>query len=156
MYEPKNRADQGLGILQIVIDHADGKSQTCPNGLAVSAATAMSSEEITLPPGYLPETSEVFNPLKLKPTDAKSLISGGPAVIYRSDDLEIPLTPEELFRFMKHDLHPSEYVVLRNHFGMFYEIHEDFYHPEHHFACQPMGRDILDEDEEQDVAPGIH
>lgn len=152
MYEPKNRKVESLPVLQILIDHADGTIKCCPNALALSAAMAMSGEKIEVGPGFLGEGSEVFNPLELKPADAKSIISGAPAVVYRADDLEIPLTPEELFRFMKHDLKPEEYLALRGHFGMFYEIHEDFYEPDHHFACQPMGRDILDDPEDEGPA----
>jgi len=140
MYQPKNRISDPLPVLQIKIDHAEGTFTSCPNGMAVSAMWGMNGTKPEVPDGFLADQSEIFNPVSLQPLPGvASVISGGEAVVYRSDDLVIPMTVEELFRFMKLDLRPEEYFALRNRYGMFFEIHEDFYHPDTGEALQPRG-----------------
>lgn len=127
MYEVKNRTKNDLGVLEIAIEHRDGILITNPNGLAVSAILALGNADIDVPEGF----TGVFNPLELRPlVDVGSLLSGEPAVLYKTDELTIPLTVEELSRFIGHALLKDEYLKLRDHFGMFYEIHEDFYDPD--------------------------
>lgn len=139
MYAPKNRRPTSLPILQIEVEHLGETYRTTPNGIAVSAMWGIRGEPIILPRGVLPEDAEVFDPRSLQPLrDAKSIISGHPAVLYRAEDYELALTPEELFRFMKNALLPAEYFALRDHVGMVHEIHEDFYDPETGAAFQPM------------------
>ncbi len=139
MYAPKSRRETSLPILQIEVEHADGVAKTNPNGIAVSAMLGMHGDPIELPRGVLVEGTEVFDPTQIKPLrDAKSLISGHPAVLYRAEDYELAMSPEELFRFMKHALLPAEYFALRDHVGMIHEIHEDFYDIETGAAYQPM------------------
>lgn len=141
MTEPKNRIKDPLPFLEIRIDHVGGSIKSCPNGIAASAIWGMSGEKPDLPEKFLAAGSQLFNPLELKPIEgAKSIISGQPAVIYRADDYEIPLTPDELFRFVKHDLEPKEFFKIRDHFGDLHEIHDDFYDPDTGEAFQPMGR----------------
>lgn len=147
MHQPRNRQSETLPILEIRIDHAEGSLKTCPNGVAGSAIWGMTGEKPDLPEKFLLPGSTLFEPTKLKPMEGlKSVISGGPAVMYRSDDIAIPMTPDELFRFAKHDLHPAEYFVLLREYGMFHEIHEDYYDPDSGMAFQPMGRDVDEED----------
>lgn len=139
MYEPKNRKDTSLPILQIEVEHADGVAKTNPNGIVVSAMLGIKSGSLNIPDGFLQTGTDVFDPTLLMPLrDIKSLISGHPSVLYRADDYELSLTPDELFRFMKHALLPAEYFALRDHVGMIHEIHEDFYDPETGAAFQPM------------------
>ena len=69
--------------------------------------------------------------------DLHSILSGGPAVLFRADDLEIPLTPGELGRLAARTLTPAEYTALGTRFGMFFDIHEDCYDPETGESIQP-------------------
>lgn len=109
---PRNRKQTGLAILQIQIEHATGKHEFNPNSALMTAI----------------QTPEVI--LDLEPFPGrKSLITGGPAIIYRSDDLEIPLTQEETLRLMLTALRPKEYKAIVTHFGDAYEWHDDFYDP---------------------------
>lgn len=139
MYEPRNRKPDSLPILQIEVEHDDGVAKTNPNGIAVSAMLGIKSRALDIPDGFLTTDTNIFDPTSLSPLrDAKSIISGLPAVLYRSEDYELALTSDELFRFMKHALLPAEYFALRDHVGMIHEIHEDFYDPETGAAFQPM------------------
>lgn len=98
MYEPKNRRPNSLPVLQIEIEHRDGTAKTNPNGVAVSAMWGMHGSPIELPKGILIEGTDLFDPTSIKPLpNAKSLISGEPAVLYKSNDYELALTPAELF-----------------------------------------------------------
>lgn len=135
--QAKNRKSTGLGILEIEVEHAVGVVKTNPNGIAVSAMVALQDETPDFP-DRLP-TADVFNPHDLTPIDGTfSMLSGEPAVVYRTDELEIPLSVDELVRFMAHDLKPSEFRVLIEHFGEFHEIHDDFYDPDTGEALQPI------------------
>jgi hypothetical protein len=70
--------------------------------------------------------------------DVRSELSGKPAVIYRSFDLELKLSPAELRRLILHDLHKREFFTLLNRYGMAYEWRGDFYDPETGVAEQPI------------------
>ena len=122
-YPPKNRQTRCLPVLQIEIVHACGVEIFDPNGLAILAY------------------SNPHRFLDMPPLDnRKSVLSKKPAVLYRADDLEIPLTPEELYAFVCCNLSPDQMFTLRSHFGAFYEIHEDFYDSESGEALQPLHR----------------
>lgn len=109
---PRNRKEMGLSILQIQVEHADGTLELNPNTALITSI--QTPEEI----------------LDLKPVpDRKSLITGAPAIIYRSDDVEIPLTQEEALRLMLTALRPEEYQAIASHFGDAHEWHDDFYDP---------------------------
>lgn len=139
MHSPKNRVPTSLPILEIRVDHAEGSSKTCPNGFVACAIWGMTGEKPSFPEKYLGNGSTIFNPLELKPKEGvKSVISGGPAVVYRADDYEIPMTPDELFRFAKRHLRPEEFFVLLKQYGIMHEIHDDFYDPDTGEAFQPM------------------
>ncbi len=68
---------------------------------------------------------------------AVSDISGRPAYLYRSRDLEVALSRTELYRFMRHNLEPQEFFALAKKYGVFFEIHDDFYDEETGRAMQP-------------------
>lgn len=141
MYEPKNRIAKELPVLELWVDAADGSHLTCPNGLIGCAVWAMRGEKPDFGMGGLQPRSELFNILELNPKPGvASIVSGGPGVLFRAEDYEIGLTPEELFRFAKHDLEPREYFAIRDRFGMLHDIHEDFYDPDTGEAFQPVGR----------------
>lgn len=73
---------------------------------------------------------------KLIPT--LSLISNEEAVVYRANEYEIALTPDELDRFLRKDLHPKEFKVLFEVFGDIFELHDDFYDPDTGESMQPF------------------
>lgn len=153
MPEAKNRVPDSLPPLEIRVEHAGGSLKTCPNGFAASAIWGMTGAKPALPEKFLMEGSVMFELTKLEPVEGlKSIISGNPAVLYRADDYEIPMSPDELFRFAKHDLKPEEYFVLAKHWGLIHEIHDDFYDPDSGIAFQPMGgTGIIDDDEDEDA-----
>lgn len=137
MTDPKNREADALPFLEIRVDHAGGSEKTDPNG-AVGCV-------IWGAKGLRPRTASgadlpgLFNPLELEPIDGiVSVISGQPAVVYRADDLTISMTPKELLRFLARDLRPDEFFALRERYGDFFEIHDDFYDPQSGQALQPV------------------
>jgi hypothetical protein len=70
----------------------------------------------------------VFNPLALVAReDVPSFLSGEPSVRIRMEDLAIDVSPEELLRLIARALRVDEFMTLRDHFGMFYDIHADYY-----------------------------
>ncbi|CAH1689636.1 conserved hypothetical protein [Hyphomicrobiales bacterium] len=107
---PRNRKETGLAVLQIQVEHADGILEFNPTS---SLMTGIQTPEAILDLKPIPEL--------------KSLITGGPAIIYRSDDLEIPLTQEETLRLMLTALRPKEYEAIATRYGDAYEWHDDFY-----------------------------
>ena len=111
----------GLGPIDIDIDHAAGTHRTHPNGLITMA---MKNELVPL----IPVPGVV--------SDA----SGKPAVVYATNELVLSVTPEELHRLVMLDLTPQEFFALKERYGVFFEIHEDFYSPATGAAVQPRGR----------------
>jgi hypothetical protein len=107
-HPPKNRKATCLGILEIKITSDAGTITTDPNGKAMMAVY-----------GQYP----IGGPIP----GLVSEISGLPAYRIELDDIEIALSFEEMDRFFRHDLSATEYQFLLNKYGMFHEIHEDFY-----------------------------
>lgn len=136
-------SENPLDFLRIEVRHADGTENACPNSIIGCAIWAVRGEEPEWRGrrnGFLP-TSVLFDPLALSPVPGKvSVISGQPAVIYRADGNEIPMTTEELVRFIRHDLRPEEFKVLYEKYGAIHEIHDDFYDPSTGEAWQPILR----------------
>jgi hypothetical protein len=58
-----------------------------------------------------------------------SIISGGPAIIYRSGGagIEIPLTPDEALRYIGNSLTPDEFFKIVAAYGGHEELGETFY-----------------------------
>jgi hypothetical protein len=111
-----------------------------PNGAAISALCGLTGKKPAVAEGF-PTTGAVFDPLSLEPISAmRSMLSGKLAVKYRTADVEIALSPDELLRLLARDLWPDEYFGLRKHFGEFHEIHSDFYDPKTGAAVQPVTR----------------
>lgn len=129
----KNREDTGIPFPWIVIADASGTEyRTNPNGLVGCVIWGANGEQPSDRSGNLIDSIEdgavVFNPLALVPrTDVLSMLSGEPSVAFRHDDIVIDLTPEELLRLIARRLHPEEYMSLRERFGMFYDLNDDFY-----------------------------
>lgn len=122
IYPPINREETCLGIIEMHVLHADGVAMYDPNQIIV--ASVMVDPASIKDPHY-----HGVVPLRgLKPSDdAKSFLSGEPAVVYLEDDARIPLTVEELIAYVGHSLHPAEYFRIRGHYGMLHQIHGDFY-----------------------------
>lgn len=107
-HSPKNRKSTCLGVLEIKITSDEGTITTDPNGKAMMGAYG--KYPIGGPvPGLVSE------------------ISGKPAYRIELDDIELALSFDELDRFFRHDLKNDEFEFLLNKYGMFHEIHEDFY-----------------------------
>jgi hypothetical protein len=117
-FPPTNRKPQALPILRIEIEHQDGTLVIDPNRFVLEA---IGGALLNLP---VLEAS-------------KSDLSGQAAVCYRSDDLEIFLTPEELTRLALLSLQPEQYFALRAKYGMAHQWHDDFYDEETGEAVQP-------------------
>ncbi|MBK1666560.1 hypothetical protein CKO28_00700 [Rhodovibrio sodomensis] len=116
-YPPRNRQSEELPLFDLRIEDANESHAFDPNGLIGALV------EDRLPLGG--------------PTVGPSDISGRPALRYRELDLAALLTPDELRRLVSLALHPDEYFVLRDRYGLFYSIHHDFYAPETGEALQP-------------------
>jgi hypothetical protein len=134
-YEPKNRLKSPLPVLEIRITTNDGVYTLNPNSAAVAVVFTVTGEKVEAP--MVPET--VPNILDLEPVDGiVSEISGKPAVIYAADDIELKLSVGELLRFMNKSLETFEFKYLLKQYGMFFEIHDDFYDPRDGALFQPM------------------
>jgi len=112
-FPPRNRpaTNRELGVIDIVIHSGNGIGKFDPNSLSFAAQT----DELA----------------KLVPLDARlSDISGKPAVVVETDDVEIALTPDEAQRHALHALTPSEFFALAERYGVFYNISRRFYDEE--------------------------
>jgi hypothetical protein len=146
MHEPKNRVAEELPFPEIRVDHAGGSEKTDPNGLFGCVIWATEGRRPIGADGEPVDYPGLFNPLDLKPLEGQvSAISGEPAVVYRADDVVIPLTPRELLRFLAHALRPKEFFAIRDRYGSFFEIHDDFYNASSGMTYQPMIDDPSDE-----------
>ncbi|WP_018234396.1 hypothetical protein [Thioalkalivibrio thiocyanodenitrificans] len=115
-YPPKNRVATVRSPLDLEIEDAQRKHSFDPNGLVLA----------------------VFqNQLELGPAVQASDLSGAPGYLYRAEDVEIALTIEEIRRLVLRALTPEEYFKLRTRYGVFFEIHDDFYDSLSGAACQP-------------------
>jgi hypothetical protein len=122
-HPPKNRMPTAIRTLRIEIEHGSGIEVLDPNGLAeVSITDPQRITELPLLP------------------DRVSVISSQPAVLYRADDLAVPLAPEELLRPATRDLSSAEFFALRVQYGDAFEWHSNFYDSTTGRALQPYRR----------------
>ena len=71
--------------------------------------------------------------------DVPSMLTGqAPAYIVRTFEVEMALAPRELLALWRRELSPEQFFKLRDAFGIFFEIHDDFYDDETGQAFQPM------------------
>lgn len=137
MHEPKNRRPVALPILRIEIEDANRVQVMDPNRFALFGFR-MNQRIRRQPEDGRPFIAEVSEADELVPlSDRRSDISGEPAVLYRSNDLEIALTPAELARLASLNLAPNEFFALLDKFGMAFEWHDDFYDEDTGEALQP-------------------
>lgn len=109
-YPPKNRRASALPDWMIEIVDADGIKSFDPIGLLI----------------YTIKHGDEF--LKLKPIKGLySDVSNQGAVLYRSYNVELAVSPEELYRICAYALHRNEYEKLRQSFGNFREIDREHY-----------------------------
>ncbi len=73
-----------------------------------------------------------------KPVERTSDLSHHKGFVYQTVELEMVLTKNELLRLIRRDLKPEEFKVLRDLYGIFFEIHDDFYDPFTGVALQPV------------------
>lgn len=73
----------------------------------------------------------------LESDGAKSIISGEPGLHYTTNEVELVLTGDEIYRLTMRSLTVQEYFALIAKDQMFFEIHEDFYDPRTGQALQP-------------------
>ncbi|MBY3155592.1 hypothetical protein HFO56_25015 [Rhizobium laguerreae] len=141
-YPPKNREAEELDLPWIEITDAEKTYRADSNTLVLCAIWGDSGEKPHDPDGREIEPSRegavMFNPLDLvSRDDVPSLLSGEPSVRLRVEDLAIDLSPPEFLRLIGYALRVDEFVALRDHFGMFFDIHDDFYDQEDGRALQP-------------------
>lgn len=138
-HTPRNRLPQELPILAIQVIHAHGVAETDPNGAAASAMYGATGEDLNGAPGTAGLEFRIIPLADLAPVPgAHSMLSGGPALIYRSADVEIAMSPGEMHRLFDLSLAPEEYFAIRDRYGLFHEIHEDFYDPDTGEMFQPV------------------
>lgn len=112
-FPPKNRRDSSLPILRIEVEDANNVQVFDPNSIVLWEIRGGVD--------------------RLAPVS----ITGHPFVTYRSDDIEMRLSPAQLGRLIRLDLTSDEYFQIRLMFGMAHEWHEDFYDPDSGEALQP-------------------
>lgn len=118
-YPAKNRPTAGgLSLLEIEVVSGRGKELFNPVAI-ILAATQGRFDEISPIAGL---TSD---------------ISSEPALSYRTEQVQLNLTPQEFRRLLLRNLTPAEFFALVNRYGVFYEICFDFYNPETGVAQQP-------------------
>lgn len=74
----------------------------------------------------------------LEPTDQTSVISGEPALRYKTSSCDVPLTAQEIHSLVMKNLSKEQFFALKKVTGDFFEIHDDFYDPETGEALQPI------------------
>lgn len=104
-YPPINRTTPFTDILRIEIVDGNGVQVFDPTAAAIAGVTGQ---------------------LALGEPVGKSVLSGEPGYHYRTCDLEMTLTREELLRLMTLHLRPDEVLKLLALYGAFHEIHDDF------------------------------
>lgn len=117
LYPPKNRTvREGLGPIDIVVVSADREHLFDPNGAVLLG---------------------IRRGLNLGVPGEISDISREAAYRYETSEVTLALTRDELYRLIQHDLRPEEYLALRERYGIFFDIHEDFYD---HESAQTLPR----------------
>lgn len=119
LYPPKNRRPHPLPVIEIEIVSKDNAIRMDMN----QAAIACHLENLSLGEPFIP-----------------SDLSGEPGYEYRSSEITLALTRDELYRFMRHDLHPKEFFLLAEKYGVIFETHDDFYNEKSGLAIQPVPR----------------
>jgi hypothetical protein len=76
--------------------------------------------------------------LRLEETIGLSIISDTFGYRYSDSEVSMILTKPELIRLLEKDLKPEEYFKLRDKFGVFFLIHDDFYDEETGLSLQSM------------------
>ena len=117
-FPPINRVTNDLDVVSIDVQQAGGVTRYDPNRLIMA---------------YFDGALAQLEPIP----GVVSVISQKPAVTYTSTEVQIPLTPEELRRLVSRQLKPAEFFALAFQYGVFFEIHEDFYNEETGIALQP-------------------
>lgn len=74
-------------------------------------------------------------------TGDRSVISGKPALVYKTHQVEVALSKDEIHRLAMLSLTSKEFHTLQSKVGIFHEIHDDFYDPETGEALQPRIED---------------
>lgn len=74
--------------------------------------------------------------------DRPSILSGKPSYLYKADDLEIPLTLDELDRLVRLALRKREALKLIETYGVFHEVHDDFYVDGSSWQPRPKSKDF--------------
>jgi hypothetical protein len=131
-HPPRNRLADDLDLPWIEITDAVKTLRTTSNGLVNCVVWGATGQQPRDRHGNLVSQFDgeaaVFNPLDLVARDdVPSLLSDEPSIQLRMEDMSIDLSPEEFLRLIARELTTDEYMVLRDHFGMFYDIHADFY-----------------------------
>ncbi|MGU3656161.1 hypothetical protein ACLBYM_05265 [Methylobacterium fujisawaense] len=119
---PRNRLPEARPVLDIEVEHASGTEHFDPNKQIMALVVS-------------PEFVAAWKPVD----GAVSVISGQPAIMVRTHDLEIPLTVDEYAGLVGNELEPDEFKALLARYGSFFEIHDDFYDPKTGEAWQPKG-----------------
>lgn len=107
--------------IRIEVEHAGGVETFTPNTILMEMFQKEDQEERWLPL-----------------EDALSDISGGPCIVYRSDEVTVHMTVAELRRMVCKSLRPEEFKALHAKHGSFFEIHDDFYDPSTGEAFQEL------------------
>jgi hypothetical protein len=118
-YPPKNRRVNALPVVEIEIASKDSVIRMDMN----RAAVASHLENLALGAPFVP-----------------SDLSGRPGYEYRSSEITLALTRDELYRLMRHDLSQKEFFLLTEKYGVFFETHDDFYDEKSGAAVQPVPR----------------
>ena len=131
-YPPKNRLKDSLPICEIVVVDKNEKFTTDPNGAVFAGATGEYPMNEPIP-GLFSE------------------ISGKPAYKVMFDDMELALSFDELDRLFRRSLKKKEFEFLLNKYGMFHDIHEDFYwngRPQQPIPIAKLTKERIEQQEE--------
>ena len=122
-HTPRNRQPLKLPVLRIEIHWVGGMSVYNPNTISIAG------QDANYPFGQ---------PFK----DHPSILSKKPGYLYKSHDLEIPLTLDEIDRFLRLNLRPGEVSKLIETYGIFHEVHDDFYSQGKSLQSRPKSPDF--------------
>ena len=116
-YPMVQRTPTELSFIEMEVRHGEGVLRLDPNQAILGAL----AEDLPLGSPCVP-----------------SILSGEPGYLLRTNEVEIGLTKEELYRFFCKNLRPAEFFSLARKVGIFYELNGKFYEEDSGFAIDPQ------------------
>ncbi|MTH94682.1 hypothetical protein [Roseibium sp. RKSG952] len=137
---PNNPENAHLGAIGIELETGSGKIEIDQTTAVGGFLELHHGEPLKGAPGDFKARMDELGRFLTKATpvpDAVSIISGEPAIIYRTQEVTLLLTIDEAKRLVLNALSREEFEAIIQNAGAIWELHDDFYDPESGEAFQP-------------------